>query len=147
MQDLLVVAGLLSFSLALGYDFYTEWLSPRLLSQSWFPGEPDLPPVAGDTDEPKPENYLKVVLAGYLTGSTVLFIILLDKHPENIACVSYTGFLNVYVVGVFGLITTFMWYSEGQNIVMPYHSEVRYSIGVSTIFLTLYLEACGSGIL
>ena len=147
MPQPLAWAGLLVFSLALSYDFYTEWLAPRLLSRDWFPGEPDLPPVAGDIDEPTPEDYRRVVLVGYFTGVVILFIAALDAASIETVCFPYGDLLNKYVVGVLGLATGFMWYSDGQGVVMPYHSEVRYTLGVLTVVIQLYLETCGTGLL
>lgn len=147
MLNLATVAGLFVFVFPLSYDFYTEWLSPRLLSQPWFPGEPNLPPVAGEIDKPDPDDYFQVVLVGYFTGSAVLFIGLLDASPELVACLPYTEIISVYIVAIFALITTFMWYSEGKNVVIPYHSEIRYVFGTLTIVIPLYLHTCGFGIL
>lgn len=135
------------FALTLAYDFWSEWLGPRLLSRSWFPGEPDLPPVAGDVDEPGPKEYAKVVLTGYLTGAAILYIALLDAAPASPMCPPYADFINKYVVSAMALTTAFMWYSDGQGVVMPYHSEVRYVIGVLTVVAPLYMSACGTGVL
>ncbi|WP_226004115.1 hypothetical protein [Natrinema salinisoli] len=147
MLGLLAWLGIGIFSVALAYDFYTEWFAPRLLSQSWFPGEPDLPPVAGDVDDPGPEEYRRVILAAYLTGAAILFIGLLDAAPVSPMCLPYTNFINEYIVGILALVTGFMWYSDGQGVVIPYHSEIRYTIGVLTVVAPLYMSACGSGIL
>lgn len=147
MPGLLLWIGVAIFSIVLAYDFWTEWLGPRLLSRSWFPGEPDLPPVAGDADDPGPEEYARVVLAAYYTGGAILFIALLDVAPASPMCLPYADFVNEYVVGVLALTTGFMWYSDGQGVVMPYHSEVRYIIGVLTVIAPLYMSACGTGVL
>ncbi|WP_273836879.1 hypothetical protein [Halococcus sp. PRR34] len=127
------------FTGVLAFDFWHEWLGPRLLSREWFPGEPDLPPVAGDVDEPGPEEYAKVVLAAYLAGAAILYIALLDAAPASPMCLPYADFISEYVVGALALTTGFMWYSEGQGVVMPYHSEVRYTIGVLTVVAPLVL--------
>lgn len=139
--------GLGIFSSVLAYDFWSEWLSPRLLSQEWFPGEPDLPPVAGDIDEPTDKNYRRVILAGYITGGAVLIIGLLDASPIRPACIPYSGIVKTYGIGVLSLATGYMWFSEGQNITIPYHKGIRYTIGVITVIIPLYMAACGSGIL
>lgn len=139
--------GLAVFLGALSFDFWHEWLGPRLLSRSWFPGEPSLPPVAGDVDDPGPDEYTKVVLAGYLTGAAILYIALLDAAPVSPVCLPYANFINKYVVGAMALITGFMWYSDGQGVVLPYHSEIRYTIGALTVLAPLYMSACGSGVL
>jgi len=147
MLNALTWVGLAVFLGALVFDFWHEWLSPRLLSREWFPGEPDLPPVAGDVDEPGPKEYTKVVLAAYLTGGAILYIALLDVSPVSPVCLPYANFINEYVVGTMALITGFMWYSDGQGVVIPYHSEVRYTIGVLTVVAPLYMGACGTGVL
>ena len=139
--------GLGIFSLTLAYDFWSEWLGPRLLSRSWFPGEPDLPPVAGDVEEPTAENYWRVVLAGYFTGAVVLIIGLLDASSVEPACLPYANVVKTYGVGIISLATVFMWFTEGQHIVMPSHKGVRYTIGVLTVVIPMYMAACGSGVL
>ena len=140
--------GLAIFSLALSYDFISEWLSPRLLSKSWFPGEPDLPPVAGEGDGGElTDESDRVVLALYGLGVSFLFIGLLDASPMNPGCLPYESFIREYVVRLMGAVTVVMWYSEGQDIVIPYHSEVRYTIGLMTLVIPLYIAACGSGVL
>ena len=147
MLDALTWVGLTVFTSVLAFDFWHEWLGPRLLSREWFPGEPDLPPVAGDVDEPGPEEYAKVVLAAYLAGAAILYIALLDAAPASPMCLPYADFISEYVVGALALTTGFMWYSEGQGVVMPYHSEVRYTIGVLTVVAPLYMSTCGTGVL
>ncbi len=147
MVAVVLWAGIGVFTLALAGDFWTEWLGPRLLSRSWFPREPKLPPVAGDGEDPGPEEYTKVVLAGYFAGGGLLFIALLDAGPIQPICLPYAGFINEYVVGAMALITGFMWYSEGQGVVVPCHAEIRYSIGVLTVLAPLYMGACGTGVL
>jgi hypothetical protein len=106
-----------------------------------------LPPVAGDVEDPGPEEYAKVVLAGYLTGSALLYIGLLDAAPVGPVCLPFADFINEYVVGALALTTGFMWYSEGQGVVMPYHSEVRYFLGTLTVLGPLYMSSCGTGVL
>jgi hypothetical protein len=147
MLGLLAWIGLGVFSLTLAYDFWNEWFGPRLLSQPWFPREPDLPPVAGDVDEPKSGNYRRVVLAGYFTGSGLLIIGLLDVSPVRPVCLPYADFVKTYVLAALSLATGFMWFSEGQNVVMPYHKGIRYTIGVIAVLLPVYMAACGSGVL
>lgn len=147
MPDALTEVGLAVFLGALLFDFWRGWLGPRLLSRDWFPGEPDLPTVAGDIDEPGPKEYAKVVLAVYLTGTAILYIALLDAAPVSPVCLPYADFINEYVVGGMALMTGLMWYSEGQGVVIPYHSEVRYMIGVLTVVAPLYMSACGTGVL
>lgn len=143
----LVWIGFAVFSLTLAYDFWSEWLGPRLLSRSWVPGEPDLPPVAGDVDEPTPENYRRVILAGYFTGAAILIIGLLDASSVEPMCLPYSGVVKTYGVAVFSLTTVFMWFSEGQNIVIPYHKGIRYTFGVLTVIIPVYMAGCGSGML
>ena len=147
MLGALLWVGVGVFALTLAFDFWSQWLGPRLLSREWFPGEPDLPPVAGDVDKPGPKEYAKVVLAGYLTGAAILYIALLDAAPVSPICLPYANFINEYVVGVLALTTGFMWYSDGQGVVIPYHSEVRYTIGVLAVIAPLYMRACGTGVL
>lgn len=143
----LVWIGVGIFGFTLAYDFWIEWLAPRLLSLSWVPGEPDLPPVAGEVNEPTPENYRRVILAGYLTGAIVLIIGILDASPVEPACLPYGNFIKIYGVAIMSLTTGLLWFSEGQEVVLPYHKGVRYTIGVTAIATTLYLNACGSGTL
>jgi hypothetical protein len=147
MLGAVVWGGVGVFSLTLAYDFWIGWLGPRLLSQSWFPGEPNLPPVAGRDDESTSENHRRVVLAGYFTGTAILIIGLLDASSVEPMCLPYANVLNTYGIAVFSLTTVFMSFSEEQNIVMPYHKEVRYTIGVLTVIIPVYTSACGSGIL
>ncbi len=147
MVGLLVWIGVSLFALTLGYDFWSEWLSPRLLSRSWFPWEPDLPPIAGEVDEPSPENYRRVVLAGYFTGTAFLIIGLLDASPVEPMCLPYANVVKTYGMAFFSLTTIFMWFSEGQNVVMPYHKGIRYTIGVLTVIIPVYMAGCGSGML
>lgn len=138
---------LCAFTLVLAYDFWSEWLSPRLLWRSWFPGEPDFPPVAGDVDDPGPAEKWRVITAAYLTTAVFLFVALLDATAANPVCLPYADILNEYIIGVLALMTGFMWYSDGQGIEIPYHSEVRYTIGVLTVVVPLYMSACGSGVI
>lgn len=147
MLEVFVWLGLAVFSLTLAYDFWSEWLGPRLLSRSWFPGEPDLPPVAGEVEEPTEENYWRVVLAGYFTGASLLIIGLLDASAVEPACLPYAEVVKTYGVTVFSLATGFMWFSEGQHVVLPGHKGVRYTIGVLTVIIPTYMAACGSGVL
>lgn len=147
MLEVFVWFGLAVFSLTLAYDFWSEWLGPRLLSRSWFPGEPDLPPVAGEVEEPTEENYWRVVLAGYFTGASLLIIGLLDASAVEPACLPYADVVKTYGVAVFSLATGFMWFSEGQHVVLPGHKGVRYTIGVLTVIIPTYIAACGSGVL
>lgn len=147
MLSFLSWIGLTIFALTLSFDFYREWLAPRLLSRSWFPGEPDLPPVAGEVDEAKPEDIDRVLLAGYIAGITIVFIGALDASPVNPDCLPHSNFIQVYLVKAFALTTGLMWYSEGQDVVIPYHSEIRYIIGLLTVALPLYSKACGTGVL
>lgn len=138
---------LAAFSVVLAYDFWSEWLGPRLLSRSWFPGEPDYPTVAGEGDDPGPTEKWRVITAAYFTAAAFLFIVLFDASSARPACLPFADVLNEYVVGALALTTGFMWYSDGQGVVMPYHSEVRYIVGVLTVIVPLYNSACGSGIL
>lgn len=147
MLGVLGWVGLSVFSLTLAYDLWGEWLGPRLLSRSWFPGEPDLPPVAGEAEDPSPENYSRVMLAGYLTGSAFLFIAALDVSPVEPACLPYANVVQTYGIPFGSLVAGFMWFSEGQNIVVPGHKGIRYSIGVLTAVTPVYMAACGSGVL
>lgn len=147
MLDFLSSLGLGVFAVAFGLDFYKEWLSPRLLSRSWFPGEPDLPPVAGEVEETKSRDVDRVVLATYLTAVAFLFIGIIDASPVNPECLPYSGFINQYLVRMFGATTALMWYSEGKGIVISHHSEIRYTVGLLTLALPLYSKACGAGIL
>ena len=147
MLGVLEWIGLGVFSFTLAYDFWNEWLGPRLLSRGWFPGEPGLPPVAGDVDEPTPENYRRVVIAGYFTGTAILIIGLLDASPVEPMCLPYANVVKTYGIAVFSLTTVFMSFSESQNIVMPHHRGIKYAIGVSTVIITVYTSACGAGML
>lgn len=139
--------GLAVFSFALAYDFWNELLGPRLLSRPWFPGEPDLPPVAGEGEEPTEENYWRVVLAGYATGALFVIIGLLDASAVEPACLPYAEVVRTYGVAILSIATGLMWFSEGQDIVMPGHKAFRYTLGVLTIIIPLYMAGCGSGVL
>lgn len=141
--------GIVVFGFALSFDFWNEWLGPRLLSRSWFPGEPDLPAVGGDgnSDGPTKANYRHVILAGYFTGGALLIIGLLDASSIQPTCLPYSDIIKTYGIGALSLMTGFLWFSEGQNIVIPYHKGVRYTIGVVTILIPLYVAACGQGVL
>lgn len=139
--------GVAVFGLTLSFDVWNEWLGPRLLSRSWFPGEPDLPAVAGDTDEATEANHRHVILAGYFTGGAVLIIGLLDVSPIQPTCLPYADIVKTYGIGALSLTTGYMWFTEGQNVVIPYHKGVRYTIGVITVLIPMYMAACGRGIL
>jgi hypothetical protein len=147
MLSFLSWIGLSIFGLALSFDFYREWLAPRLLSRSWFPGEPDLPPVAGEVNEPEPEDIDRVLLAGYAGVIMIVFIGSLDAAPVNPDCLPHSDFIQVYLVKALALTTGLMWYSEGKDVVISYHSEVRYIIGFITVVLPVYSKACGTGVL
>ena len=142
-----VFIGLTIFLIAFSYDIWSEWLGPRLLSRSWFPGEPDLPPVGGEGDESTVENYRRVIFAGYFTGSIFLIIGVLDALPIKPPCLPYSDVIKTYGIGILSMVTSFMWYSEGQNLVIPGHKGIRYTIGLSTIIITLYMAGCGAGVL
>lgn len=144
--NLITWFGLTVFLFTLGYDFWSEWLSPRLLSKKWYPREPDLPAVAGDISEPTEENYRNVVLAGYFTGGAFLLIGLLDVSDVQPRCLPYSDIVKTYGIGAMSLITGFMWFTEGQNIIIPYHKVVRYTIGSLTVIIPVYMAACGEGI-
>jgi hypothetical protein len=147
MLNFLAWAGLVTFALTLSYDVWSEWLGPRLLSRSWFPGEPDLPAVAGDVDEPAEENYQRVILAGYFTGGAILIVGLLDVSPIQPTCLPYADIIKTYGIGALSLVTGYMWFTEGQNITIPFHKGIRYTVGVITVIIPLYMAACGQGIL
>ncbi len=147
MIGVIVWVGLIVFSITLAYDFWSGVLGPRLLSQSWFPGEPDLPPVAGEGEEPTDENYWRVMLAGYAAGALLLIIGVLDAAPVEPACLPYANVVSTYGVSTLAIATGFMWFSEGQRVVIPGHKGVRYTLGVLTVIIPVYMAACGSGVL
>lgn len=147
MQGWVSWLGLAIFGLTLSYDFYSVWLSPRLLSRSWFPGEPDLPPVAGKSEEELTDETDRVVLALYGLAVSFLVIGALDASPVEPGCLPYEAFISTYVVRFMAGVTMLMWYSDGQDIVIPYHSEVRYTIGLLTLVIPSYMATCGSGML
>jgi len=148
MLNFLTWIGLGVFVVALAYDFWSEWLGPRLLWRPWFPGEPDLPPVAGEVDEePDAAEKYRVILGAYFAGGGFLVIGLLDVAPVSPSCLPYSAVLKSYGVGFFSLVTVFMWFSEGNNVEMPFHGVVRYVIGVLVILIPLYMGACGAGVL
>lgn len=147
MLGLLSWIGLIVFSVALEYDFWSEWLGPRLLSRSWFPGEPDLPPVDGEGENPTTANYRRVVLASYGAGAAILLIAMLDALLVKPTFLPYANIVKTYGGSLFSLLTILMWFSEGQTIVLPYHKRIRYIFGVLTVIMPLYIATCGSGIL
>ncbi len=147
MPSLFIWFGLGLFAIGLSWDFYTNWLDPRLKSKNWFPREPDLPAVAGDVEADGLKGRDRVLLATYFPGIAILLIGTLDASSVNPACLPYSGFLNHYIVRAFGLTTGLMWYSEGQGIEIPYHGEIRYTLGILTVVIPLYIDACGKGVL
>lgn len=147
MLSLLSWIGLAVFAGALSLDFYREWLAPRLLSRPWFPGEPDLPPVAGEVEEADQEDVNQVLLATYVIGIAIFLIGLLDAAPVKPGCLPYSDFINSYLVSIFLAAAGILWYSDGRNVLIPFHAGIRFVIGIIAILIPLYSKACGSGVL
>lgn len=146
-MNYLTWVGIGAFGLALGSDFWSEWLAPRVRYRSWFPQEPNLPAAAGNAEPPSEENRFYVILAGYLAGGGFIIIGLLDASSIQPACFPYAEVARTYGVAAVSLCTGFMWFSEGQNVTMQYHKGIRYSIGSLGVLIPLYMSACGTGVL
>jgi len=142
MPTNLLWAGIIAFSLVLVYDFGRNYLLPRLLSYEWFPGEPNLPPVAGEKETSDSDVALAILFA-YLLSISVFIIGVLDYSSARPECIPPLQ----YVASIFALASGFMWYTDSKNLSIQYHSEIRYLLGSLSIVIVLYLGACGEGLL
>jgi hypothetical protein len=134
--------------IGLSYDFYTNWLDPRLRYRQWYPYEPDLPPVAGGIElSEEQRKHDRVLLALYLPGILLILLGVLDASSVQPKCLPAGDFFQSYGVAALSITSGLMWYSEGEDITIKYHSEIRYMLGLLAVLIHVYSKACGTGVL